>query len=68
MLVYRPKPGRGVGGKKPLKCTHPAAARPAILRNIAGPKACVAPVIEYASAVWHDPLRDKIYLRHLRTI
>jgi hypothetical protein len=34
---YRPKRGRGE--KKPLKCTHPAAARPAILRNIAEPKA-----------------------------
>jgi hypothetical protein len=31
-------------------------------------KACVAPVIEYASTVWHDPLRDKTHLRHLRTV
>ncbi|KAJ5301892.1 CMGC/CDK/CDC2 protein kinase [Penicillium antarcticum] len=31
-------------------------------------KACVAPVVEYASTVWHDPLRDKMHLRHLRTV
>lgn len=31
-------------------------------------EACVAPVIEYASTVWHDPLRDKTHLRHLRTV
>ncbi|KAJ6004638.1 hypothetical protein N7540_013007 [Penicillium herquei] len=26
-------------------------------------EACVAPVIDYASTVWHDPLRDKTHLR-----
>ncbi|OQE09663.1 hypothetical protein PENFLA_c105G04679 [Penicillium flavigenum] len=31
-------------------------------------EACVAPVVEYASTVWHDPLRDKTHLRHLRTV
>jgi ribonuclease HI len=31
-------------------------------------EACVAPVIDYASTVWHDPLRDKTHLRHLRTV
>ena len=31
-------------------------------------EACVAPIIEYASTVWHDPLRDKTHLRHLRTV
>jgi hypothetical protein len=29
-------------------------------------EACVAPVVEYASIVWHDPLRDKTHLRQLR--
>jgi ribonuclease HI len=31
-------------------------------------EACVAPVLEYASTVWHDPLRDKTRLRQLRTV
>jgi hypothetical protein len=31
-------------------------------------EACVVPVINYASTVWHDPLRDKTYLRQLRTV
>ena len=30
-------------------------------------EACVAPVLDYASTVWHDLLRDKTPLRHLRT-
>ena len=29
---------------------------------------CVAPVVDYASTVWHDPLRDKTHLRHLNTV
>ncbi|KAJ5222194.1 reverse transcriptase [Penicillium citrinum] len=28
----------------------------------------VAPIVDYASTVWHDPLRDKVYLRHLNTV
>ncbi|KAJ5111881.1 hypothetical protein NUU61_001511 [Penicillium alfredii] len=31
-------------------------------------EACVVPVIDYASTVWHDPLRDKTHLRQLRTV
>jgi ribonuclease HI len=31
-------------------------------------EACVVPIVEYASTVWHDPLRDKTHLRHLRTV
>ncbi|KAI3093180.1 hypothetical protein CBS147333_10127 [Penicillium roqueforti] len=31
-------------------------------------EACVTPVVDYASTVWHDPLRDKTHLRHLRTV
>jgi hypothetical protein len=31
-------------------------------------QACVTPVIDYASTVWHDPLRDKTHLRHLNTV
>lgn len=31
-------------------------------------QACVTPVIDYASTVWYDPLRDKTYLRHLNTV
>jgi hypothetical protein len=30
--------------------------------------AYVAPVIDYASTVWHNPLKDKIHLRTLNTI
>ena len=29
---------------------------------------CVTPIIDYASTVWHDPLRDKTHLRHLNTV
>lgn len=31
-------------------------------------EACVTPVLDYASTVWHDPLRDKTHLRHLRSV
>jgi ribonuclease HI len=31
-------------------------------------QACVTPVVDYASTVWHDPLRDKTHLRHLDTV
>ena len=31
-------------------------------------EACVTPVVDYASTVWYDPLRDKTHLRHLRTV
>lgn len=31
-------------------------------------EACVTPIVDYASTVWHDPLRDKTHLRHLRTV
>ncbi|KAI2811923.1 hypothetical protein CBS115989_10964 [Aspergillus niger] len=31
-------------------------------------EACVTPVVQYASTVWHDPLRDKTHLRQLRTV
>lgn len=31
-------------------------------------QACVTPVVDYASIVWHDPLRDKTHLRHLNTV
>ncbi|KAJ5839483.1 uncharacterized protein N7525_004671 [Penicillium rubens] len=30
-------------------------------------QAYVTPVMDYASTVWHDPLRDKTHLRHLNT-
>ena len=29
--------------------------------------ACVTPVVDYASTVWHDPLKDKTHLRSLCT-
>ena len=29
-------------------------------------EACVTSVVDYASTVGHDPLRDKIHIRHLR--
>jgi len=29
---------------------------------------CVTPVIDYINTVWHDPFKDKIYLRSLYTI
>lgn len=31
-------------------------------------QACVTPVVDYASTVWHDPLKDKMHLRALATI
>ncbi|KUM55793.1 hypothetical protein ACN42_g11443 [Penicillium freii] len=31
-------------------------------------QACVTPIMDYASTVWHDPLRDKVHLRHLNTV
>lgn len=31
-------------------------------------QACVTLVMDYASTVWHDPLRDKTHLRHLNTV
>src|SRR5699024_6686248 len=31
-------------------------------------QACVAPIVDYASAVWHNPLKDKTHLRSLRTV
>ncbi|KAK9847735.1 Endonuclease/exonuclease/phosphatase [Penicillium brevicompactum] len=29
---------------------------------------CVTPVLDYASTVWHDSLKDKTHLRHLNTV
>ena len=40
--------------------------RPEQMRQIY--QACVTPVVDYASTVWQDPLRDKIHLRHLNTV
>lgn len=40
--------------------------RPEQMRQVY--EACVTPVLDYASTVWHDPLRDKTHLRHLRTV
>ncbi|KAF4228839.1 hypothetical protein CNMCM8980_000121 [Aspergillus fumigatiaffinis] len=31
-------------------------------------QACVVPVVDYASAVWHNPLRDRTLLRQLATV
>ncbi|TPR10125.1 hypothetical protein CAN33_0054905 [Aspergillus niger] len=31
-------------------------------------QACVTPIIDYASTVWQNPLRDKIHLRFLETV
>lgn len=31
-------------------------------------QACVAPIVDYASTVWHNPLRDKTHLRTLGTV
>jgi ribonuclease HI len=31
-------------------------------------QACVIPIVDYASSVWHNPLRDKIHLRTLGTV
>ena len=48
-------------------CTRRTATTPAGA-NASTDKACVAPIIEYASMVWHGPLRDKTHLRYLRTV
>jgi ribonuclease HI len=40
--------------------------RPEQMRQIY--QACITPVADYASTVWHDPLRDKTHLRHLTTV
>ncbi|EED11872.1 conserved hypothetical protein [Talaromyces stipitatus ATCC 10500] len=31
-------------------------------------QACVIPIVDYASTVWHNPLKDKIHLRTLGTV
>ncbi|KAK9847083.1 hypothetical protein MYU51_020483 [Penicillium brevicompactum] len=31
-------------------------------------RACVSPMVDYASTVWHDQLRDKSHLRHPNTV
>ncbi|EED16651.1 zinc knuckle domain protein [Talaromyces stipitatus ATCC 10500] len=31
-------------------------------------QACVTPIVDYASTVWHNPLKDKIHLRTLGTV
>lgn len=31
-------------------------------------QACVSPTVDYASTVWHDPLRNKTHLRHLNSV
>lgn len=40
--------------------------RPEPMRQIY--QACVTPVVDYSSTVWHDPLRDKTHLRHLNSV
>lgn len=40
--------------------------RPEGMRQIY--RACVTPVVDYASTVWHDPLRDKTHLRNLNSV
>ncbi|KAK9847341.1 Endonuclease/exonuclease/phosphatase [Penicillium brevicompactum] len=40
--------------------------RPEQMRQLYQP--WVTPVADYASTVWHDPLRDKTHLRHLNTV
>ncbi|KAF7118717.1 hypothetical protein CNMCM5793_008337 [Aspergillus hiratsukae] len=40
--------------------------RPEQMRQIY--QACVTPVVDYSSTVWHDPLRDKTHLRHLNSV
>ena len=40
--------------------------RPAQMRQVY--QACVLPKLDYASTVWHNPLRDKGHLRVLRTV
>ncbi|KAF7184036.1 hypothetical protein CNMCM7691_004595 [Aspergillus felis] len=31
-------------------------------------QACVTPVVDYSSTVWHDPLQDKTHLHHLNSV
>jgi ribonuclease HI len=31
-------------------------------------QACVVPILDYASTVWHNPLKDKMHLRALNTV
>ncbi|KAI2930363.1 hypothetical protein CBS147321_10551 [Aspergillus niger] len=31
-------------------------------------QACITPVVDYASTIWHNPLRDKMHLRLLQTV
>ncbi|EGD99960.1 hypothetical protein TESG_08624 [Trichophyton tonsurans CBS 112818] len=40
--------------------------RPAQTRQLY--QACVAPAMDYASTVWHNPLKDKTHLRMLETV
>lgn len=40
--------------------------RPAQMRQIY--QACIRPKLEYASTVWHNPLKDKTHLRSLGTV
>lgn len=40
--------------------------RPEGMRQIY--RACVTPVVDYASTVWHDPLRDTTHLRNLNSV
>jgi hypothetical protein len=40
--------------------------RPAQMRQLY--QACVTPVMDYASTVWHNPLKDKTHLRMLGTV
>ncbi|THC88516.1 hypothetical protein EYZ11_012034 [Aspergillus tanneri] len=44
----------------------PRHLRPGQMRQLY--RACVAPVMDYASTVWHDPLKDKTHLRALCTV
>jgi hypothetical protein len=43
-----------------------ALVRPEQMRQLY--QACVVPVVDYASTVWHNPLKDKTHLRNLGTI
>lgn len=40
--------------------------RPAQMRQLY--QACVTPVVDYASTVWHNPLKDKTHLRVIGTV
>lgn len=40
--------------------------RPAQMRQLC--QACVSPIIDFASTVWHNPLKDKTHLRTLDTV